>query len=135
MGTALSVRGYPVSDAAKMRMLVLELTFMEDIAHRAIINDHHLAQVRLHLSDIFDINPIAICTVLPIIPPGEVLPLLLQPVDDRIRILLDRCCEDNQVIPIRHFTKEFITMRSLVDVIQDRMLRADEVPTGDCHRV
>lgn len=50
---------------------------MEHIAQGAIIEDHNLAQVRLHLSQIFDVSPIADSAVLPVVSPGEVLALYL----------------------------------------------------------
>jgi len=53
------------------------LTLVEDVAHRAVINDHDSAQIRLHLGQVLDIGPIAECAMLPIIPSREVLALRL----------------------------------------------------------
>ena len=53
------------------------LTFVEDIAHGAVINDHDPAEVRLHLSHVLDISPVAERAVLPIVPSCKILALRL----------------------------------------------------------
>jgi hypothetical protein len=68
---------------------------MEDITQRAIIKDHDLTQVGLYRAQILDICPISECAMLPVVPPRKVLSLLLQPINDRICILLDRSSKYN----------------------------------------
>ena len=53
------------------------LTWMENVAHGAIVKDHDFAEVRLDLSKIFDISPVAECAVLSIISSCEILALYL----------------------------------------------------------
>ena len=71
------------------------LTRMENIANGAVVKNHDLAKVGLYLSKILDVGPITERAVLPIISSREVLALYLQPVDNRIGILLDRGREYN----------------------------------------
>ena len=78
------------------------LTFVKDVAHGAIINDHDPAEVRLHLSHILDVSPVAERAVLPVVPSCKVLALRLQPVDNRVGVLLHRRRKDNQVVPFAH---------------------------------
>ena len=60
--------------------------------------------------------------MLSIIPCGEVLSLLLQPIDNRICVLLYRCSKDNEIIPLADFSEEVVTIWPFVDVIKNRML-------------
>jgi hypothetical protein len=75
------------------------LTWVEDVTQGAVIKDHDLAEIRLDLSEIFDVGPVAEGAVLPIVSPHEVLALYLEPVDDRIGVFLDGCGEDDEIIP------------------------------------
>lgn len=75
------------------------LTFVEDIAHGTVINDHDLAQVGFNLGQVLDISPIAKRAVLPIVSSREVLALHFQPVNNRVGIFLHRGREYNQVVP------------------------------------
>lgn len=77
----------------------IDLTWMEYVAQRAVIKDHDFAEVRLDLSKIFDVRPVAEGAVLSIVPPHEVLALNLEPVDDGIGILLYRSSKDDEIIP------------------------------------
>jgi hypothetical protein len=63
-------------------------TWMENVAQRAVIKDHDLAEIRLDLGEIFDVGPVAEGAVLPIVSPHEVLALYFKPVDDRIGVFL-----------------------------------------------
>jgi hypothetical protein len=72
---------------------------VEDVTQGAVIKDHDLAEIRLDLSEIFDVSPVAEGAVLPIVSPHEVLALYLEPVDDRIGVFLDGCGEDDEIIP------------------------------------
>ena len=67
---------------------------MEDVAHRAVVQDHDLAKIRLDLAQVFDVRTVAERAMLSIISPAEVLSLSFKPVDDRICVLLDRGGED-----------------------------------------
>ena len=50
---------------------------MENVAHGAVIEDHNLAEVRLHLSKILDVSPVTESAVLPVISSCKVLALYL----------------------------------------------------------
>ena len=65
-----------------------DLTWMKYVAHGAVIKNHNLAKVRLDLGKIFDVSPVAERAMLPIVSPGEVLPLNFQPINDGIGVLL-----------------------------------------------
>lgn len=97
---------------------------MENVAQRAIIEYHDFAQVRLDRAQIFDICPISESAMLSIEPAREILPLLLKPIDDWICVFLYGSRENNKVVPFANFSKEIVTMRSFMDVVEDRMLRA-----------
>lgn len=77
------------------------LTFVKDVAHRTVVQDHDLAEVRLDLSKILDVCAIAESAVLAVVAASKVFALDLQPVNDRVGVLLDRGCEDNKVVPLR----------------------------------
>lgn len=72
---------------------------MENVAQGAVIKNHDLAEIRLNLSKILDVSPVANSAVLSIVSARKVLALHLQPVDDGICILLYRSGEYNQVVP------------------------------------
>jgi hypothetical protein len=72
---------------------------MEDIAQGAIVKNHDLTQVRLNLSKILDVSPVANSAMLAVVSPSEILALHLQPVDNRIGVLLNRSGEYDQVVP------------------------------------
>ena len=73
---------------------------MKHIAQGTVIKNHDLTQVRLYLSKILDVGPVAECAVLSVVSSGEVLALNLQPVNDGISILLHRSSEDDQIVPL-----------------------------------
>jgi hypothetical protein len=79
-------------------------TFVKKVTHRAIVQDHHFAQVRLHRTEVLDIRAIAERAMLAVISCVEVLAFLLEPVDDRVRIFLDAGGENNQLIPFAYFS-------------------------------
>lgn len=96
---------------------------MEDIAHRTVVQDHHLAQIGFHGAQVFDVRAIAERAVLPVVAGLEVLPLLLEPVDHGVRVLLNTRRENNKFIPLADLAQEVITVRSLVYIVQDGVLR------------
>ena len=71
------------------------LTFVENVAHGAVINDHDFAQIRLDLGQILDISPVAKGAMLPIIAARKVLALCFKPIDDGVGIFLHRRSEDD----------------------------------------
>ena len=75
------------------------LTFVKNVAHRAIVQDHDLAQVRLDLRQVLDVRAVAVRAVLPVVAAREVGALALEPVDDRVGVLLHRGGEDDEVEP------------------------------------
>lgn len=77
------------------------LTFVKNVAHGTVVQDHDFAEVRLDLSKILDVCAIAESAVLAIVAASKVLALDLQPVNDRVGVLLDRGCEDNKIVPFR----------------------------------
>jgi hypothetical protein len=50
---------------------------MEDVAQGAIVQNHDLAQIRLNLSKVLDVSPVANSAVLAVVSPSEVLALHL----------------------------------------------------------
>ena len=78
------------------------LTFVENVAHWGIVDNHHLAQIRLDLTEILDVCAVPLRAMLSIVAGGKVLALQLQPVYHGIGIFLYRCSKDNQVVPLRH---------------------------------
>lgn len=113
-------------------------TFMEDIAHRAIVQNHHFAQIWLYRAEVFDVRPVAQRAVLPVVPALEVLALLLEPVDHRVGILLNTSCEDDEFIPLGNLAQEFVAVWALVNIVQNGMLRSQRRlrPAGcqgSCH--
>lgn len=111
------------------------LTFVEDVTHRRIIYYHHLRQIRLNRRDIFYVGPITGRAVLSVIATGKVLAILLEPVYYRVRIFLNRCGEDDKIVPFgdlqlikltglatgsdceTHLAQKFITIRPFMNVI------------------
>lgn len=47
----------------------------------------------------------------------EVFPFLLEPVDDRVGILLNAGREDDELIPLADFAQELIAVWSLMDIV------------------
>lgn len=74
-------------------------TLVKYVAHGAVVNYHDLAQIGLHLAQIFNVSIISECTMLPIVSADEVLALQLQPIYNRIGVLLHRGGKDYEVIP------------------------------------
>lgn len=74
-------------------------TLVEDVACGTVVDDDHLAEIGLDRADVLDVVAAAKGAVLAVVPPDEVLAILLEPVDDRVGILLDRGREDDELIP------------------------------------
>lgn len=98
---------------------------MENITHRRVIQNHHFAQIRLHLSQVFDICAIPERAVLAVVAAGKVLSFSFQPIDDRVCVLLHRSCEDYQVVPFAHFPQEVMASGSFVNVVENGHAGAD----------
>jgi hypothetical protein len=79
---------------------------VEDVTCGGVVDDHNLAQVRLHGSEVFDIRPVAVGAVLAVIPAFEIFTVLLEPVYHGIRVLLDRGGEDDEVVPFRDLLQD-----------------------------
>ena len=120
---------------------------MEAVAQGAVIKNHDLAEIGLDLGEVLDVSPIANSAVLPVVSSREVLALHLQPVDDRVGILLDRSGEYDQVVPLTdlvatlvtcwrgrlswapHLLQKVITVRPLMNIVQEWDLGSDDLPT------
>lgn len=76
------------------------LTFLKNVAHGAVINDHDFAQVGLDLSQVFDVSAIPEIAMLSVVPSYKVLALHLEPIDDGVGVFLHRGCKSNQIIPL-----------------------------------
>jgi len=63
--------------------------------------------------------------MLSIVPGREVLSLLFQPIDHRIGILLHRGSKDDEIVPTADSTKEVVTVRTLVDIVENGVLWGD----------
>lgn len=98
---------------------------MENIADGRIIQDNHFTEIRLNSTQILDVAAISERAMLSVVPSGKVLFLLLQPVDHGICIFLDGCSESDYFVPFANFAEELITMRTLVNVVEDRMVWAN----------
>ena len=70
--------------------------------------------------------------MLSIIPCGEVLSLLLQPIDNRICVLLDRRSKDNEIEPLADFSKEVVAIWPFMDVVENGMLRTKSETVVRC---
>lgn len=83
--------------------------------------------------------------MLTVVSAAEILAFSLEPVDDRVGVLLYRRCEDYQIVPLAHLQKtsesklssnasfhttdlpeKLVTMWSFVYIVQDRDLRSVE---------
>lgn len=100
------------------------LALVKYIAQRAVVQYHNLAQVWLDRAKIFDVGSIPVSAMLPVMSPRKVLSLLLQPIDNRVRVFLYRSCKNNKIIPFTHISKKVIAVRSFMYVIEDGMLRS-----------
>ena len=96
---------------------------MKKVAHGTVIQNDHLAQIWLNAAQVLDIRSIPERAVLPVISSHKEFPLQFEPVNDRIRIFLHRGGENDQFVPLAHFAEEFVAMRALMDIVQDRVLR------------
>jgi hypothetical protein len=72
---------------------------MKNVAQGAVIKNHDLAQIRLHLGKVLDVSSVTNRAVLSVVSSCEILALHLEPVDNRIGVLLYRGGEDDQVVP------------------------------------
>lgn len=99
MGMALS--SFVISNSTTLQASELEepLTWVEDVAQRAVVKYHNLAQIWFDLGKVLDVSPVANSAVLPVVSSCKVLALHLQPINNGISILLDRCGKYNQVVP------------------------------------
>jgi len=79
---------------------VLSLTFVEYIAHRAVVQDHDLAEIGLHLGQILDVGPVAEGAVLAVVAAAEVRAFSLEPVDYWVGVFLHGCGEDDEAVPL-----------------------------------
>lgn len=95
---------------------------MEQIAQRAIVENHNLAKIRLHRTQVLDIRSLPICAVLTVVAGRKELALRLEPVNDGVRVLLDGCGEYNQVVPLADAPQKLVAVGSLVDPVQDGVL-------------
>ena len=113
---------------------------MKHVAQRTVVQNHNLAKVWFNRAQIFDEGAVPECTMLTVISTRKEFALLLQPVNDRIGVFLDRSSENNEVIPFADLytirashcddqstnpSQEIIAVGSLVDVIKNWMLRAE----------
>lgn len=110
---------------------------MKNIAHRAVIKNHDLTQIRFYLRQILYVRAIAECAVLAIVSAAEIFAFALNPIDDRISVFLYRCSEYYQIIPFAdlmmtesvdesrgcrrvksHLAQKVMTVWALVHVVQ-----------------
>ena len=99
-------------------------TLMKYVTHWTIIQNHNFAQIRFNARQVLDVRPIPKRTVLAIVPTNEKFPLLFQPVNHRICVLLNASRKHDELVPLADFAEEVIAMWALVYIIQDRMLRS-----------
>ena len=126
MGMALSTKISSAHACCKLK----RRTFVEDVAHRTVVQNSYAAQIRLNAAQILDVRAITECAVLAVIAALEELAFLLEPVDDRVGIFLNTGGEDDQLEPLTYLTQKLIAVWPLVHVVKDRMLRADDWGMG-----
>lgn len=80
----------------------VKLAFVKNVAHRTVVQDHYFAEVRLYLRKILDVCAVAKSAMLAVVSASKVLAFDLQPVNDRVGVLLNGCCEYDQVVPFRN---------------------------------
>ena len=68
---------------------------MEDITRRTIVHYHDFAEIWFDTADVLDVITTAKGTVLSIVPSAKVFPILLEPVNHRIRVFLYGCRKDD----------------------------------------
>lgn len=68
--------------------------------------------------------------MLSIVPSLKEFPLLLQPIDDWIGVLLHAGREHNKLVPLADLAKEFIAMRTFMNIVEDGMLGPDHRGVG-----
>lgn len=76
-----------------------KLTFVENVAHGTVVQNHDFTQIWLHLSEILDVCSVAEGAVLAVVTTCKVLALDFQPVNNWVGVLLNRGCEDDEVVP------------------------------------
>jgi hypothetical protein len=81
------------------------LTFVENIAHGAVVENHDFAEVGLDLGEVFDVCAIAERAVLAVVSSCKVLALHLEPVDDGVGVFLHRRGEDDEVVPLGYLVE------------------------------
>lgn len=64
------------------------LTFVQNVAHGAVVQDHDLAQIWLDLAKILDVCTVPKSAMLTVISRAEVLPFLLKVIDDWVCVFL-----------------------------------------------
>ena len=106
------------------------LTFVEDVAHRTVIHNHHLTQIWLHLSKVFDVRAVPERAVLPVKAASKVLSLQLKPVNDWVRVLLNRSSKNDKVVPLGNFSQKVVTVGPLVHIVQNGDLRSNNLPSS-----
>jgi len=67
MGIALSTQ----NQGLVLRYGEWQLTLVEHVAQRAIVQNHNLAQVRLYRAQILDVGAVPVCTVLTVVSTRE----------------------------------------------------------------
>lgn len=72
---------------------------MKGVTDRTIVENHDFAEVRLYLTDIFDVCSVTERAMLTVIPRREILALQFEPINNGICILLNRGSEHNQIVP------------------------------------
>ena len=58
-------------------LMMTAITFVEDVAQRAIIQDHDSTQIWFHRAEVFDVCPVSVRAVLTIVTSREIFSLLL----------------------------------------------------------
>lgn len=101
-------------------------TFVKDVAHGAIIQNGDPAQIRLDAAQILNICSVAKGAMLAVEAAVEELAFLLQPIDDRVGVLLHTGGEDDELVPLAHLAEEFVAVRTFVDVVEDGVLRTED---------
>ncbi len=88
----------------------MQRTFVKYITRRTIVHNNDLAEIGFNGTQVLDVIASTKGTVLTIVASDEVFPILLEPVDDRIGVLLHRGCEDDEFVPFAYLkVGQFVT--------------------------
>lgn len=101
IGIALSVDEDTDQEHAHIRFWG-EHTFVKDITHWAVVENHDFTQIGLYLAKVLDVGAIAEGAMLAVISAAEVFTFAFEPVNNGVCVFLHGSCEDDKIVPLAH---------------------------------